>query len=106
MSGPILGRTGNPCEIQGGIDQPDVAERLRKITEHSPPQGIVFLGQQADIVAESAQPFEQTPCVVVTAEQNEDVGEPEAAGEERPFAGRQTVVSGARVIPQHETVAD
>ena len=38
-------------------------------------------------------------------EQHVIVDQPEAAGEESAFAGRQAVHSGARVIAQHESVA-
>ena len=65
---------------------------------------IVFLGEQADVVAQREQPLEQAPRVVVAAEQHVVVGQPEAAGEERAFAGGQSVVGRVAVVAQHEAV--
>src|SRR5271166_4456875 len=37
-------------QIEGGVDQGDVRERLREVPELAPQAGIIFLGQEADIV--------------------------------------------------------
>jgi hypothetical protein len=48
----ILRWTVNAREVICGVDQRDMAECLGKVAEHTPASGIVFLGQQADIVAQ------------------------------------------------------
>jgi hypothetical protein len=40
-------------QIVGRIDQTDVRESLRKIAELAAPDGVVFFGEQADVVSET-----------------------------------------------------
>jgi hypothetical protein len=50
-------------QIQGGSDQGDVRERLRKIPDLPARQGVVFLRQQTDIVAKREQALEKGACL-------------------------------------------
>src|SRR6266536_1718748 len=45
-AGPLLGLGDGPR----GVDQPDVAERLREVADHLAVAGVDLLGQQPDIV--------------------------------------------------------
>ena len=40
-------------EIEAGIDQRHMREGLWKISEHAPRAGVVFFGQQTDIVRQT-----------------------------------------------------
>src|SRR3712207_708969 len=66
-------------EVAGGVDQPDVGERLREVAELPPGERVVLLGQQADVVADRQQVLERPPGVLVPAEQGVVVGQPEGA---------------------------
>ena len=55
------------------------------------PAGIVFLRQQADVVAQREQPLEQRLRLLARPCSDEAVGQPEAAGQERALARRQAV---------------
>ena len=68
-----------------GVDQGDMREGLRVVAHLPPRPRIVFFGEQTDIVAQREQPLEQYAGVVVPALQDVVVGEPETAGNKRPF---------------------
>jgi hypothetical protein len=53
-----------------------VTERLRKVAQHAPIEGVVVLGQQADVIAQARQSLEQGPRVVIPAQQHVHVGQP------------------------------
>ncbi len=55
---------------------------LREITGELPACRVVLLGEQANVVAERQQPFEQVPGLVAVSGGSEVVGEPEGAGDE------------------------
>ena len=46
-------------DIVRGVDEPDVGERLGKVADQAPSFGVVFLGEQAHVVAQSDQSREQ-----------------------------------------------
>src|SRR4051794_22647299 len=69
-------------EIQGGVDQRDMRERLREISELAFGARVIFLGEEPDIVPEREQPLEELAGVVASTHQHVVVREPEAAGEE------------------------
>ena len=49
--GAFLGRRRPPGQIKSGVDQADVAESLRKVTEHATSRRIELFGEQSDIIA-------------------------------------------------------
>lgn len=67
---------------------------------------IVLLGEQARVVAEREQPFEQLLGLVATTRHGEVVGEPKRAREKDALAGRQTVDPICARVTQHETIDD
>ena len=54
---PVL--LGVVAEVEGRLHERDMAERLRHITDKSAVARIILLTQQADIVTQGEQPFEQ-----------------------------------------------
>ena len=52
-------------EGHGRTDEREVRERLREVPELTPRDGVVLLGEQADVVAEVEQPLEQLARLVV-----------------------------------------
>ena len=66
----------------------DMREGLGEIAEQPPARGIVVFGEQPDIVADRKEPLEQGSRIAMAADHGVVVGEPEAAGEERPLARR------------------
>ena len=53
------GVLGVPIERQSGVDEPDVAERLGRVAQLSPGVRVPLLAEQADVVAQVEQPFEE-----------------------------------------------
>src|SRR3954467_11871943 len=92
------------AQVHRGIDQRDVREGLREVAQLAAAARVGFLGEQADVVGEAAQALEQLARLGAPAEQDQAVGEPEAAGEEHPLALGQPVERFARAIAQHEAV--
>ena len=80
------------------VDKRNVGERLGKVANQALSVRVVFLCEQADIVTEADEPLEQVLRVRGTSDQDIGVGEPKAAGEERPFAGRQAVLARSGVV--------
>src|SRR3546814_10994355 len=58
--GALLRRAGSIEQVAGGVDQRQMRKRLREIAELAPVHRVVFLGQQADVLAQAQQPFEQS----------------------------------------------
>src|SRR5262245_422924 len=92
------------AEIERRADDRDVGERLREIPELSFRPRVVLLGQEADVVAQREQSLEEPPRVVMAAEEQVDVDEPEAARDERALAGGKAVVGFPAVVAQHQAV--
>src|SRR6266487_6942846 len=53
------------AEDEGRLDQCEVRERLRKVAELAAGDGVVLLGEKADVVAQVEQPFEELARFVV-----------------------------------------
>src|SRR3954468_19381932 len=105
----FLGSAGG-CAGQGsgGVDQRYVAEGLREVADEPAGFGVVFLGEQSDVVAQREQPFEDLSGLVVPALQGVVAGQPEGAGEEGSLAGRQAVdgVAGYLRVALHEVILE
>src|SRR5215469_12443001 len=87
-----------------GVDNCDVRESLRKISELAFGGGIVFFGEQAEIVSECEQALEQRDRIVAPANQRKAVGEPETAREEDAFARRQSIRPGGAWVAAHKPI--
>ena len=79
-------------------------ERLREIPDLPPHMEVVFLREQADVVAEREQALEQGGCFGVAVLQRVIVGKPEAAGKKYAFSRREPVDPGLSAIPEHEAI--
>ena len=79
MSSPSsLGRWCRPkSKVMSRIDQRDMRKGLREIAQHAPGNGIVFLGQEADIVAEREKKLEELHRLIAPSEHDEVVRVPE-----------------------------
>src|SRR5688500_6670849 len=99
--GARLGRLVVRAEIQRGVDERDVRERLGKVAEETARCGVVLLGEEADIVCKSEEALEKLARLFPAALQAERVGEPEAAGKEHALARRQAVDAALGAIAQH-----
>lgn len=97
----MLGRV--PVEFVGHADQRNVRERLGEIAQLAAGEGVVLLGQEAQVVAQEQKAFEEPAGVVLAAGQEQGVREPEGAGEERAFTAGEAVgglgPAGARGSP-------
>src|SRR3984893_929031 len=99
---PVLGWPLASRQIESGVDERDVREGLREVTELTSEAWIVFLRQKADIVAQGQQALEQLAGLTDTPLQDEIVGKPKAAREKRPLAGRQSVGNLPGVVATDE----
>src|SRR5215470_16851268 len=99
-------RGADIMQVQGGSDESQMRERLREIADQPPRMGIVFFREQADVVAERQQAFEQCGCFGVAVLQRVIVGQPEAAGKKYALSRRETVDASLGAIAEHEAVDD
>ena len=88
------------------IDQRDMGKGLRKISELTTQDGIVFLGQQANVVAQIEQTQEQIARLLSAAGKGIVVGKPERARQKRPLTRREAVDASLRRVPEHEAFVD
>ena len=100
----LLGRFSIMREITGGIDQREMRKCLREIADQALAARLVFLRQQADVIAQGQQAFEQRHRLVAAAEHQISVDQPKAAGKEEALACRQAVLGFLGVVAQHQTV--
>ena len=73
-------------DVEGGVHEREVRERLRKVPEHAPRNRVVLLGDEANVVRERDETLEQRMRFVVALEELQTVDEPERAREEDAFA--------------------
>src|SRR5262249_6679672 len=78
--GALLGGPGGGRQVQGGVDQADVRERLREVAQKPAGLRVVLLREQAHVVAQPQQPFEPAAGLGVAALQVQAVSQPEGAG--------------------------
>src|SRR5215831_11424972 len=86
-------------DCPGGVDQPDVAERLREVADHLAAAGVDLLGEQADVVDRRHRPLECRRGLVYLTGQRLGLGEPEGAQQEGALLPRQAVVGQ---VPVHQ----
>ena len=66
-------------DVEGGVHERKVRERLREVPEQALRPRVVLLRQQSDVVRKSEQALEEVVGVVVPTDQLEAVDEPERA---------------------------
>ena len=79
-------------KVEGGGDQRDVAKGLGEVADKAAAIDVVFLREQAEVVAQLEQAGEEFAGVLDAADGFEGADHPEAAGEEDAFAGGKAVV--------------
>src|SRR5579863_9295822 len=82
MLGSMFRGTFGRHEIVRSIDQRDMSKGLREISQLAAKNGIVFFGEQADVVAHIQQTSEQVARLLSAAGQRIVIGEPEGARQE------------------------
>ena len=88
---PVHRRRQMRQHVERRVHEREVRERLREVAEQPLRDGVVLLGEQADVVREADEPLEERARFVVAADQLVAVDEPERAREEHALAGRQAV---------------
>ena len=102
---PVHRRRQVRREIERRVHEGEMRERLRKVAELPLVPGVVLLGHQAEVVAESHEPREELMRLVVATEQFVAVAEPEGAREKDALARRQPVDSRlVRAVAEDEAV--
>src|SRR5687768_2184315 len=96
------GTAAAPMEVSRCVDQSDVREGLRKVSQLAPCGRVVLFRQQPDIIAERQQPLEDFFCLFVLSLKGENVGQPEGAKQKDSLAVRQTIDSRIRDVPSDE----
>src|ERR1700722_2395182 len=91
-------------QAERGMNQREMRKRLGEVADLQPGPGVIFLAEKAEIVTQRQQTVQQGRRLRDATLQLVDVGEPEAAREKDPFAGRQAIRSAFRSVPQHQTV--
>src|ERR1039458_8348641 len=66
---------GVPAQVVGGVHERHVGEGLGEVSDLSFGHGVVLLGQESEVVAETDETIEKSRGVVVASEQEEAVGE-------------------------------
>jgi hypothetical protein len=100
----MLGRSVCPRQIVRGIDQSDVRERLRKVSDLASGSGIIFFCQQSNIVAQAQQPLKHRPSVFIATLQDVIVGKPKAASKKGAFVPGQTVDFALGILARHKAI--
>jgi len=69
-----------------GVDQSEVAQRLREVAEERTRRRVDLLGEQPDVVLVGQELLEERGSLVDVAAARERLDEPERTGDERAFA--------------------
>ena len=89
----------------GGVDERQVAERLREVADLAPQFDVVLLGEEPEVVPQAQQPLIQLARLVDPPAERQRPDEPERAGQELPLVPWKAVVGVFRRVARHEAVA-
>jgi hypothetical protein len=67
---PLPRRSAVARQVVRSVDESDVRQRLREVAEHAARTRVIFLGEQADVVAQREQPLEQPSRIFTALEQH------------------------------------
>src|SRR5439155_8463399 len=101
----VLRRALGPRQVQRGVDERDVGERLGEVAQQAPRSAIVLFREQPDVVGEPDQPLEESAGLLAAALQDVVVGQPERAREEGSLARWQPVDTGTGLVTIDEASA-
>src|SRR5689334_18740980 len=91
-------RSRLPAQIEGTVNQADVAIGLREIPQHAAAERINFFREQAHVIAARKQAIENHPSVRVTPLQDVVVYQPGTARQKSSFARRQAIAGIFRFV--------
>src|ERR1700676_3381790 len=81
----LLCRAFHPRQVERAVDERNVAESLRKIADQPAAARIIFLAQEADIVAQTYQSIKQTARFVPSVLHHIGIHHPEPPGNNTPL---------------------
>src|SRR5580698_9425302 len=83
--GAFFGGPLGPREVVNGVDQKDMREGLREISQLALAARIVFLREQTNVVAQRQQPIEDLVRLIVAAQHREVIDQPKGARQKCPL---------------------
>src|ERR1700730_7337594 len=101
VSGTLLAWLRRTGDIVRRVNERNMGECLGEVANQTLSASVVFLREQADVVAQADQPLKQALRVRAASDQEIGVGEPEATGKEGPPAGRQPGLGRDSVVSEH-----
>src|SRR4051812_31059880 len=99
-----MGRPGVLREVVRRVHEADVRERLREVPEQASLLRVVLLREQPKVVRDAEQLLEQRARLVLPAQHQERVHEPERGRQEDTLAAGETVHLLLWPISVYETV--
>src|SRR5437762_12995553 len=78
LGGPLVSRLGGPRKVVRAVDERDVREGLREVSDLPPRVHVVLFREQSHVVADREQPLEQAARLVHAPGQDVRIHEPEA----------------------------
>ena len=100
----LLSRLLRPAQVLGAVQKRDMREGLREIPNLPRGADIIFLGEQAHIVPQGEEAFEQLSGFINAAHQDVDIDQPEAASQKCTFACRQAIGCFRGIVAQDESI--
>ena len=97
-------RATNGEEVVSGVNEPNVRKGLWEVAKLTLLPGIIFFGKKPEVVSNGQQALEQTLGFGLAARENQVVGEPKRAGDERSFTCRKGVGRRFRGVAIDETI--
>ena len=89
--GSVFGGTKLRRQVEGGVDQAHMSERLWKIAHEPALFGIVFFGHEAETGSDIEQPLKNRPRLLFAPHQVKAVGQPKSAGQKSALARREAI---------------
>ena len=93
-------------QIEGGIDQRDMRQRLRKIAQQMAGFGIVLLAQQANVVANGQEALEQSASIILAVYQHVGIHQPELHARKTPSSDGKPSLDFASFLDGAVKIAD
>ena len=83
------------CQVHGGVNETHMTERLGKIADEPFCVDVIFLGEEADVVAEGEEPLKGLLCVGIALHQCVVVGQQNVQGRKAPSPGGKPSTPGS-----------
>jgi hypothetical protein len=92
-------------QVDGAVDQREVCESLREVSQESMAVLVDLLGVEPDIVCLIQKTFEQAARLIRTAGAKQRIDQPEGADKEGTFLTGQAVIGVFEIVSQHVVAA-